>query len=217
MKFNNKRLYFLISVFAISVVSTLYAGSYENGLEFYKQKSYQKAIDSFNIAVNNNDNRAMLALGIIYANGDGITKDNKKSFEWIKKSALAGNSYAYMKLANIYASQDNFKDAFKWFEKSAKLGNSQACYNLGYFYTGGLGVERDLKESLKWYKKSALAGNIDAQLNLSFMYISGHGTSVNYKEAAYWIKKAKDSGSGKAELMWKEFQLDKYYVDNFKK
>ncbi len=188
----------------------LFAGSYDNGINSYKQGKYKKAMDSFLIASNNDDNRAMLVVGIMYANGDGVKKDQKESFEWFKKAAKAGNKHAWIKLGNIYASKKDFKNSFKWFEKAANIGDSKAAYNLGYFYTGGMGVKMDLKKSLEWYEKASIAGNIDAQLNLGFMYIGGQGTKVDYKKAAYWIKKAKDTGNTKAETMWEEFKLYKY-------
>jgi uncharacterized protein len=194
----------------LTSASYLFAGSYDNGIDFYKQKKYEQAMDSFKIAVNNSDNRAMLAIGIMYANGDGVQWNPKISFEWILKAAEAENHYAFIKLGDIYASQQDFKNAFKWFKKAADLGDGKASYNLGYFYTGGLGVESDLKKALEWYKKSAMTGNVDAQLNLGFMYIGGQGTKSNYKEAAYWIKKAKDTGNDKADMMWQEFKLYQY-------
>jgi len=194
----------------IICISYLYAGSYDDGIDFYKKALYKKAMKSFLIAVNNNDNRAMLAIGIMYANGDGVVKNQTKSIEWFKKAANSKNIYADNKLGNYYASKKDYKEAFKWFEKAANHGNSKAAYNLGYFYTGGLGVKQDLKMALNWYGKAAFAGNVDAQLNLGFMYIGGQGTKVDYKKAAYWINKAKDTGNIKAKLLWKEFQLEDY-------
>lgn len=194
-----------------AVLSTyLFAGSYDNGINLYKKGHYKKAMDSFLIATNNNDNKAMLVMGIMYANGDGVQKDKVKSFEWFKKAANAGNLHAFNKLGNIYAAKEDYTKAFQWFKKAADAGDSKAAYNLGYFYTGGLGVKMDLEKALIWYEKAAIAGNIDAQLNLGFMYIGGQGTKVNYKKAAYWIKKAKDTGNSKANLMWEEFKLNEY-------
>jgi len=201
-------LKFLFS--SVLIFSFLYAGTYDNGLNFYKKGLYKQAIKSFLVAVSKNDNRAMLAIGIMYANGDGVNKDQNKSIVWFKKAANAKNVYAYNKLGNYYASKEDYKEAFKWFEKAANTGDSKASYNLGYFYTGGLGVKQDLKMALNWYGKAAFAGNVDAQLNLGFMYIGGQGTKVDYKKAAYWIKKAKDTGNIKAKLLWEEFKLGEY-------
>ncbi len=198
-------------LFISAILSTyLFAGSYDNGIEFYKDGKYKKAIDSFLISTNNDDNRAMLVMGIIYANGDGVQRDSEKSFKWFEKSAKGGNIHAFNKLGNIYASKEDFENAFKWFEKAALNGDSQAAYNLGYFYTGGLGVKMDLKKSLEWYEKASIAGNTDAQLNLGFMYIGGQGTEKDYKKAAHWIKKAKDTGDQKALILWEQFKLKDY-------
>ena len=201
-------------LFATIILSTyLFAGSYDNGIEFYKQGKYKKAYDSFKIATNSDDNRAMLVIGIMHANGDGVEKNHLKSLEWYKKAANAGNIHAFNKLGDIYASKKDFKQAFKWFEKAANKDDAKAAYNLGYFYTGGLGVKMDLKKSLHWYEKASILGNIDAQLNLGFMYIGGQGTKVDYKKAAYWIKKVKNTGSIKAQTMWEQFELEKYDGD----
>jgi len=198
-------------LFLLTVVSTyLLAGSYDNGIKLYKQTKYKKAMESFIIASNNNDNKAMLVIGIMYANGDGVKRDQTKSIVWFEKAANGGNIHAFSKLGNIYAAKEDYKNAFKWFEKSALKGDNKSAYNLGYFYTGGLGVKMDLVEAFKWYEKSAKDGNIDAQLNLGFACMSGHGTDKSLKQAAYWIKKAKDTGNVKAEAMWEQFNLKDY-------
>ena len=197
-------------LFILLLAIYVFANSYDNGLDFYKKQKYQKAIDSFTIASNNDDHRAMYALGIIYTNGDSVKKDDKIALQWFIKSAKLGNIYAFNKLGNIYSVKKNYKEAVKWFTKAANKNDSNAAYNLGYFYTGGLGVKPNLKQSLYWYKESAKLGNINAQINLGFMYIAGHGTKVDYKQAAYWIQKAKNTGSSKANIMWKEFKLKNY-------
>jgi TPR repeat protein len=194
----------------IILYSCLFARNYEDGIKYYKKTQYKKAKQSFLLASNNNDNKAMLALGIMYANGDGVKKDGKKSLDWFIKSANAGNIHAYLKLGNIYASKKYFEKAFKWFEKAAMLGNAKASYYLGYFYTGGLGVKADLKKAFKWYQFSAKNGNINAQINLGFSYISGLGTTKSYKKAAFWIKKAKNTGNLKAITLWEQFKLNDY-------
>lgn len=201
----------MLKLFISTILATVvFAGSYDNGIESYKKGSFKKAMESFIIASNNDDNRAMLVMGIMYSNGDGVTKNLDKAFEWFEKSANAGNFHALSKLGNIYASKEDFKNAFKWFEKSALKGDNKSAYNLGYFYTGGLGVPMNLKEALKWYEISAKDGNIDAQINLGFAYMSGHGTTKDLKKASYWIKKAKETGNKKALIMWEQFKLKDY-------
>ena len=116
---------------SLLLCSYLFGGSYDNGIEFYKKAEYKKAIESFLIASNNDDNRAMLVMGIIYANGDGVKRDQNRSLEWFLKSANNGNIYAFNKLGNIYASgvtvKQDYKKAFKWFHKSALTGDNKAA------------------------------------------------------------------------------------------
>ena len=110
-----------------------------------------------------------------------------------------------------YYNNGDYKMALGYFLKAANQNNSEAQYILGYFYTGGIGTKQDLTQSLKWYQKAAKNGHLNAKINLGFMYIAGQGTKVDYTKAAYWIKQAKDKGSKKADVLWKEFKLQKYY------
>ena len=113
---------FLLSVL---LVSNIFAGSYDNGIEFYKKGQYKKALESFKIASNNDDNRAMFAIGIMYSNGDGVRWDNMVAFDWYKKAGIAGNENAFLKLGNLFAAQEDYRKAIKWFLKAAnKVLNS---------------------------------------------------------------------------------------------
>ena len=162
--------------------------------------------------------KTLLALMIsTYANSSnfdtGFTYFKNKNYDkaliYLNKSYENNNSKASFLLGNIYAIKQDYTNSVLYFKDASKY-NAQASYNLGYFYTGGLGVKRNLEKSLYWYKKSATKGYVNAQLNLAFMYIAGHGTKVNYKKAAFWLQKAKQAGNKKAQLMWDEFQLNKY-------
>ena len=198
---------------ALSLSTLACACEYEDGLKYYQQSQYTKAKECFEQISNtksSQSSKAMLAIGVMYNNGDGVNRDINKSIKWFEKSALKGNMQASNKLGNYYASKEKYKQSFKWFEKSALKGNSEASFYLGYFYTGGLGVDRDLSKSMSWYEKSALKDNSKAQLNLAFMYIGGQGTKVDYAKASYWAYKAKKLGNPKANIMIEEFKLDEY-------
>ncbi|RHZ76630.1 hypothetical protein Glove_194g218 [Diversispora epigaea] len=61
-----------------------------------------------------------------YERGEGITKDEIKGFQWIIKSALAGNVDAMSNVGCYYCDgigiDKDEKEAFKWFLKSAEKG-----------------------------------------------------------------------------------------------
>ena len=51
-----------------------------------------------------------------------------------------------------------------WFASAAELGHAGAQFNLGYMYSVGLGVPRDMPKACYWYMKAAEQGQADAQV-----------------------------------------------------
>ena len=98
--------------------------------EAYKQNYYNSVNQSLLIDAENGDIDAQYQLGVIYAKGDGVEKDDKLSFLWFEKAAKQGYSEAQYTLGLMYSSgkgvdQDN-EIALKWFEKSAKQGHTDS-------------------------------------------------------------------------------------------
>ena len=77
----------------------------------------------------------------------GVAQDRKKSIEWYKKSADAGDAFAQYNLAWIYyydaSTPTNYKKAVELWRKSAEQGNRSAQFNLGWAYYKGKGVKKD--------------------------------------------------------------------------
>lgn len=47
---------------------------------------------------------------------------------------------------------DSHKKAFWYSKKACDLGEIVGCYNLGVFYAGGIGVDKDENLAIKHYK-----------------------------------------------------------------
>ena len=69
----------------------------------------------------------------------------------------------------------------------AAQGNAFAQTNLGFMYSSGQGVPRDLAEAARWYRLAAEQGNPTAQSNLGSMYFSGEGVPQDYVQAYLWV------------------------------
>ena len=88
---------------------------------------------------------AMLNLGIMYANGRGVAKDDNAAVRWYRRAAEAGEPTAMYNMGRRYAAgegvaQDNV-EAVKWLHKAADAGNVQSMGALGGMYAEGMGVE----------------------------------------------------------------------------
>ncbi|RIA85252.1 hypothetical protein C1645_857860 [Glomus cerebriforme] len=97
------------------------SGLDENQLNFDKKK---ELVDLNNLAEGGN-NGAQNNLGYYYKNGIGVTKDDKKAFEWYLKAANnRGDTCAQYNLGICYQDgtgiNKNDEKAFTWYYESAK-------------------------------------------------------------------------------------------------
>ena len=105
---------------------------------------------------------AMYELGVCYANGNGVEKDETEAIKWLEKAAELGytNANAATVLGLCYYNKKNYSEAIKWLEKAVELDNTNAnaatvlglcCYN-----------EKNYTEAIKWLEKAVELGNTDA-------------------------------------------------------
>lgn len=83
--------------------------------------------------------------------------------------------------------------------QDAEHGNPKAQALLGYFYTEGTGVGKDLTEAARWFSRAADQGNAAAQDWLGYLYETGQGVSRDYGKAVIWYRLAADQGNADAQ------------------
>lgn len=76
----------------------------------------------------------------------------------------------------------------------AKTGNQKGAYNVGEFYSRGIGVTQDYKNAIFWYTNAAKLGDKKAYYKLGLIYKYGKGVLINYKKAFEYFKKSSDMG-----------------------
>jgi hypothetical protein len=90
---------------------------------------------------------AQYNLGVAYATGQGVQKDESEAASWYRKAAEQGDAGAQSSLADAYAFgkgvPKDYSHAVAWYRKSAEQGDAGAQYNLGVLYTDGDGVQQD--------------------------------------------------------------------------
>ena len=69
---------------------------------------------------------AMVNLGVMYANGEGVVKDDKEAVKWYRKAAELGNAGAMNNLGFKYANGEGViedaVEAYGWFNVAAANG-----------------------------------------------------------------------------------------------
>ena len=87
---------------------------------------------------------AQFNVGVMYANGEGVSQSDAKAIKWYRKGAQQGNADAQMHLGVMYANgqgvPENDAEAVKWYRKAADQGDAYAQNNLGVRYYLGEGA-----------------------------------------------------------------------------
>ena len=110
---------------------------------------------------------AQRALGLQYATGDGVTKDQAQALLWCRRAAEQGDAVGQYFLGLSYMSGDgvprNAPEGVRWFRLAANQGDLASQYNLAIALMLGDGVPRDEDEALVWFGVAAAAGDAQAR------------------------------------------------------
>lgn len=147
---------------------------------------------------------AQFALGLRYATGNRVPKDEAKAVEWYRKAAAQGYAHAQLNLGVCYeagrgVAMDEVQ-AVMWYRNAAEQNLADAQYRLGVCYEAGRGIATDLVESVKWYRKAADQNLAKAQHRLGIFYAIGKGVAKDEAEAAKWYRKAADHNFASGQL-----------------
>ncbi|MBF7728681.1 tetratricopeptide repeat protein [Pseudomonas sp. N040] len=129
---------------------------------------YATAQSELRPLLDKHDPRAQYAMGVLYENGFGVSKDLPQAAAWYLKAAEQGNSDAQYNLGAMHehgvGMPVNYPEAARWYRPAAEQGDIDALSNLGVLYQNGQGVAQDKVLALALYNVSvAYAGNGQTQ------------------------------------------------------
>lgn len=161
-----------------------------------------KQVEAYRRAAERGDVSAMIALGNIYHNGDGVNQDRPEAVKWFRQAAEMGKTDAMVHLGSAYefgyGVTENRSVAADWFRRAADLGNVDAMIILGSKYQYGNGVPQDHHQTVMWWRRAAKAGNPGAMTVLGSCYRDGRGVAQDYRKALSWYRKAAALGHSSA-------------------
>ena len=150
------------------------------------------------------DINAERSLGVMYLQGNGVSRDPRQAFAWFKKAADGGNRDAAYQLALMYeAGRGVPRDATQataWYRKAALLGDVDAEVKAGIAYENGSGVDASMDQGIFWYRKAAEQGSAWAQNRLGWLYGMGKGVTRDDTQAMRYFRQAADQGDPQAEF-----------------
>ncbi len=166
---------------------------------YYQERKYEAAIRWLKIAAEADNQRAQFYLGVCYDDGNGVSKDLKKSLDWFRRAAEQGERTSQFNLGIAYLNgegvQKSIQTAESWFRKAAVQEHPGAMYQLGHmYYAGNLVLERDAESAVMWWQKASDEGYSKAMNNLGFCFQNGIGVGRDHVKAAELYAKAAQLG-----------------------
>ena len=145
-----------------------------SGIERYSKGDVANSISALKYAANGGESLAQWKLGRMYAQGEGVKKDDFA---------------AYRYFARII--RDYKEDQLRPSERSVV---ASAFVAVGAYSRTGIpksGVRRNLRRALQLFRyASTIFGDADAQYNLARMHLDGAGTKRDPRRAVPWLRYA---------------------------
>jgi hypothetical protein len=141
---------------------------------------------------------AQYEVGLMYANGMGVTQDIAQAVYWVSQAAQRGLAAAQYLLATRYESgigvEQSVHAATLWFSKAADQGHAKAQLRLGVLY-----AKAHPAQGLQFLRNAAEAGLAQAQSALANACLQGEGMPPDPTQAVHWYEKAASQGLAEAQ------------------
>jgi TPR repeat protein len=184
----------------LAVAEPALAARFEDGVAAYQRNDFAAALKFWQPLADAGNAEAQDRIGLLYANGQGVTKDEAKAVEWYRKAADQGNADAELNISAYYLRgygplPRNVQIALVWLQKSAAQNSADAEFKLGFLYLSPpYEISRDPEKAAAWFRKAADQGYQVAEMELGQLYAQGFGVKQDKEQALFWLRKASDQG-----------------------
>ena len=166
-----------------------------------------------NKAVAQQNPKAQLFLGKLYATGNGVPKSLEQATQMIDLSVAQGFPMAMIQKGDMALELKDYNGAKEWYTKAVNLGSFAAQYSLGQLYYDEKNPAYDIKLGYLWTLKAAQNNIVDAQLVLADRYKTGKGIDLNLELSKQWQKKASASRSLHPEIQAAQWLSNGKFTD----
>ena len=187
--------------------------AFRSGAHWLKSGEKAKAVHSLEYAAEKGHALAQWKLGRMYAEGDGVTQDDYKAFEYFRRIADSHaddnpNTPQARFVANAFVALGHYylegipktsvkrdpERAREMFNYAASyFRDPDAQYYLARLYLDGTGAPHDPRQAARWFILSAQKGQCRAQAMLGAMLFAGDHVPRQGARGLMWLTLAKDS------------------------
>ncbi len=159
--------------------------AFRRATEALKSGERKNALTSLQYAADHGHGVALWQLGRMYAEGDGVVRDDRRAFEYFRKFA------------------DSHADDHPATPRSRFVAN--AFVALGHYYLDGIPnspVEASPERARRmFYHAASYFGDPEAQYQLATLYVDGNGVIRDAKRAVPWLTLAANKGHYKSQAL----------------
>lgn len=189
-----------INYYEIALNKKVYKAAAGLGVIYLEKKNYLQALKYFNLGAKNGDLGSYMYLASMYAYGEGVEKNMRKSIEYQTLIAEQGDA-TFARYVGMYwsgynedrdsADQPNKLLAVKYLTMAAEQNDAHALSTLGYMYLYGDGVEQKPQLAIKYLENAASQNYSLGKRHLGFAYFRGTGvTKDEIKGCKYIIEES---------------------------
>lgn len=154
------------------------------------KKDPAAAVAWFRVAAEQEEDRALAALGVCYQAGLGAGKNEKLAQMYLEQAARLGNSNACCTLFVLDWNRGRKRQAVKRLEQLARSDVPEAQLSLGLFYLTGAYIPRNIDKAVDQFRYAAMAGSPAAALMMAKCYTEGIGVPRQPAVAQGWLQLA---------------------------
>ncbi|MBI1868602.1 MAG: sel1 repeat family protein [Methylocystis sp.] len=193
------------------------------GLESYHAGNAKNSVEALRYAADGGESLAQWKLGRMYADGDGVTRDDAKAYDYFSKlvdhfaedepgpreRSMAASAFVAVGVYNLegIAAAKMAPDperAFDLFRYAATFfRNADAQYNLARMYLDGTGIAKDIRQSVNWLELAARKGHAAAQALLGQLMFNGDaGLPPQRARGLMYLTLAREGATDRADDQW---------------
>jgi uncharacterized protein len=175
---------------------------FELGRAYGASGQLAAAVTAYRKAADRGSTAAMVELGLLYANGTGVAKDQDQARKLFERAAAGGNPRGATSLASLSASGGTPSDpidARAMLEKAAEANSAEAQFQLGVMYAEGTGGPKDDGAARALFEKAAAQGHVQALDWAGNFAENGRGGPANKDAAKAYYQQAAALGNDDAK------------------
>ncbi|OYX13672.1 MAG: transcriptional regulator [Rhizobiales bacterium 32-66-8] len=191
--------------------------AFRTGAQALRLGETAKGVDALRYAADQGHPAAQWKLARMYADGEGVKRDDAKAFDYYSRIAnthaedypgtaqarfvasafVALGSYYLAGIPNSAIRRDPGRARDMYFYAASYFGDPDAQFRLGKLYMEGTGVARDPRQAARWLILSSQKGQYEAQAMLGSMLFRGdEGIGRQGARGLMWLTLARDSAAG---------------------